>query len=62
MQELIDLPGGGKLKVTVARWYTPKGKNIDKAGIEPDTTVQLTAEDVAANRDPQKDRAVSALR
>lgn len=62
VQELIDLPNGGKLKVTVARWYTPKGKNIDKEGIKPDIEIKLTAEDFNANRDPQKDRAISELK
>lgn len=62
VQELLDLPNGGKLKVTVARWYTPNGKNIDKEGIQPDTDVDLTNDDLNANRDPQKDRAVVNLR
>ncbi|MCB9823140.1 S41 family peptidase [Candidatus Nomurabacteria bacterium] len=62
VQELIDLPSGGKLKVTVARWYTPKGKNIDKAGIMPDEEVKLTADDFNNGRDPQKDRAFSNLK
>lgn len=62
VQELIGLPNGAKLKVTVARWYTPKGKNIDKEGILPDEEVKLTTEDFNANRDPQKDHAVAKLR
>lgn len=62
VQELIDLPGGGKLKVTVARWFTPNGKNIDKEGIKPDIEVELSNDDFNNNRDPQKDRAVKELR
>lgn len=62
VQELIDLPSGGKLKVTVARWYTPKGKNIDKEGIKPDEEVKLTADDFNNSRDPQKDRAFGKLK
>lgn len=61
VQELIDLPSGGKLKVTVARWFTPNGKNIDKEGIRPDIEVDLTDDDFNAARDPQKDRAVQEL-
>ncbi len=61
VQELIDLPNGGKLKVTVARWYTPKGKNIDKEGIKPDIEVELSTDDANNNRDPQKDRARKEL-
>lgn len=62
VQELIDLPSGGKLKVTVARWHTPNGKNIDKEGIKPDVEIKITDEDFNANRDPQKDRAIQELR
>ena len=53
---------GPMLKVTIARWYTPKGVNIDKQGITPDTTVSLSDEDQKAGRDPQKDRATEILR
>lgn len=62
VQELIDLPSGGKLKVTVARWYTPKGKNIDKEGINPDKEVDLTDADYNAGQDPQKDAAINQLK
>lgn len=61
VQELLDLSDGGKLKVTVARWFTPNGKNIDKEGIDPDQTVKLTDEDFENDRDPQKDAALKQL-
>ncbi len=50
---MIDLTDGGILKVTIARWYTPEGRNITKEGIHPDQTVEMTAKDVDAGRDPQ---------
>ncbi len=59
VQLLLNLSGGAKLKVTESRWFTPQGKNIDKNGIEPDEAVELTADDVQNNRDPQLDRAKS---
>ncbi len=62
VQELVNLSGGGTLKVTIARWFTPAGKNIDKEGIEPDKTVERTAEDFEADRDPQLEAAFSELR
>lgn len=62
VQRLIPLSGGGSLKVTIARWFTPNGKNIDKEGITPDTEVELTTEDREAERDPQLDAALEALR
>lgn len=61
VQELLDLSNGGKLKVTVARWFTPNGKNIDKEGIKPDIEVKLTPKDFEADKDPQKDRALQEL-
>lgn len=48
----------GVLKVTIARWYTPGGKNIDKEGITPDKEVKMSDEDFKNNRDPQKDAAL----
>lgn len=60
VQKMIDLPDGRMLKVTIAKWYTPKGKNITKEGISPDKTVPLTAEDTNAGRDPQMDAARQA--
>lgn len=61
VQEVLRLDGGRILKVTVARWYTPKGKNITKEGITPDKTVELTADDTNNGRDPQLTEAVSLL-
>jgi len=57
VQKLIDLPDGRQVKITVARWYTPNGKNITKEGITPDKTVPLTSDDMNASRDPQMDAA-----
>ncbi len=62
VQTLERLPNGGVLKVTIARWYTPNGKNIDKEGIEPDKKVERNIEDVQKNRDPQKDAAIKQLK
>ena len=62
VQVIESVPGGGKLKVTVAKWYTPNGKNITKEGIKPSVEVELTADDVNASRDPQKDKALELVR
>jgi carboxyl-terminal processing protease len=61
VQKVIDLGAGTILKVTVARWYTPNGKNITKEGITPNQTVELKAEDTNAGRDPQLDAAKKQL-
>lgn len=57
VQKVLDLGAGTKLKVTVARWYTPKGKNITKEGIKPDKAIEINKDDVNAGRDPQLDAA-----
>ncbi|MCA9323938.1 S41 family peptidase [Candidatus Saccharibacteria bacterium] len=62
VQQLLDLKNGGSLKVTIARWYTPAGKNIDKEGLEPDQKVERTVDDIKAGRDPQLDAAKAALK
>lgn len=59
VQSVLRLSGGSMLKVTESRWYTAKGKNIDKTGIEPDVEVKLTADDVNNSRDPQLEKAKS---
>jgi carboxyl-terminal processing protease len=62
VQEVIELKDGGSLKVTIARWFTPAGRNIDKEGIEPDKKVEISEEDAKAKKDPQKSAALSELR
>lgn len=62
VQQPINLKDGGLLKVTIARWFTPGGKNIDKEGLEPDQKVELTPDDITSGRDPQLDAALSALK
>jgi carboxyl-terminal processing protease len=61
VQKVVDLGAGTILKVTIARWYTPNGKNITKEGISPDQVVELKAEDANAGRDPQLDAAKQKL-
>ena len=62
VQDIVDLPGGAELKVTIAKWYTPDGKNINKQGIEPDVSVSMSDDDLKNNRDPQKDKAYELVK
>jgi len=61
VQQLETFRDGSELKVTVARWFTPQGMNIDEEGIVPDVEVEFTEEDFDADRDPQLDRALKTL-
>jgi len=61
VQELVDLPSGSSLKVTIARWLTPNGTSISIGGLTPDIVVERTIEDREADRDPQLDAAVEVV-
>jgi len=51
----------GAVRVTIARWYTPRDRQINEAGLAPDVEVLLTEEDIQAERDRQLDKAVELL-
>lgn len=40
VQDVQPLPDGSAIKLTIARWYTPNGRQIDKEGIVPDIVVE----------------------
>lgn len=42
VQAVEPLEDGSGLKLTIAKYYTPKGRDINHVGIAPDITVQLT--------------------
>jgi len=58
VQTLQELADGSTIKITIAKWLTPNGLNIDKEGIDPDIFVDYTREDWEADRDPQLDKAL----
>ena len=62
VQELISLPQKSSTKITVAKWLTPEGKQINNEGIAPDEEVELTNDDFENERDPQLDRALELLK
>lgn len=41
VQQLIELGDGTALKLTISKYYTPKGYNIHGVGIEPDVEIEL---------------------
>jgi len=58
VQEVEPLSGGSSLKVTIAKWLTPKGNQISGNGLNPDVDVTLSQADATANKDPQLDKAI----
>lgn len=62
VQEVVDtFSDGSSLRITIAKWLTPNGRSIEENGIEPDRKVEITTEDITADRDPQLDAAIDYL-
>ena len=59
VQSLEEFDSGELLRVTIAKWYTPSGKNIDGEGIKPDITVERTFEQINKEIDPQLEAALN---
>ena len=57
-----ELGDGGQLYVSIAKWLTPKGVQIDGVGIRPDVEITLSDEDIDQRRDVQLFKAVDILR
>ncbi len=62
VQELIAVSQETVVKITVAKWLTPKGNQINHVGISPDVEVDISADDLQNKRDPQLDKALELLR
>ena len=60
VQNVILLPEGDAVKLTIAKYYTPKGENIQGTGIDPDITLDYEyTGDVNADFDIYKDNQVA---
>jgi len=62
IQEISELSEGSSLKITIAKWLTPKGELITDVGLEPDIKVEMTAEDYEQDKDPQLDKAIEIIK
>lgn len=62
VQEFLPLSDGSTVKVTVAEWLTPEGRNINKEGISPDVEVKVSADDIKDKKDPQLDKALEMVK
>lgn len=61
VQELSELSDGSSVKLTIAKWLTPNGTEIDHEGIMADVEVDLSEEDYNNDLDPQLDKALELL-
>lgn len=55
VQTLVSLPDGSGLKLTVARYYTPKDRSIQAKGITPDIIVPFKGRGGKTAKGPGKD-------
>ena len=61
VQEVLDLPGGAGVHITIAKWNLPSGRNIHKDGITPDVEVEYIADEENPSKDNQLDKAIEVL-
>jgi carboxyl-terminal processing protease len=61
VQELVELPGGASLKVTIARWLTPNGTSISEGGLAPNIVIERTPQQMIDGEDTQLDAALEYL-
>jgi carboxyl-terminal processing protease len=71
VQAVRPLRDGSGMAVTIAKYYTPSGRDINKLGIKPDVNIILSKKDIqalikdrkklATKQDPQYSKALEAL-
>jgi carboxyl-terminal processing protease len=62
VQQVISLHDGSFLKITIAKWLTPKGNSISEVGLEPDIKIDFTDKDIQDKKDPQLDKALEIIK
>lgn len=61
VQEVIELQDGKSfLKITIAKWLTPKGASISEVGLAPD--VKVEQDEANPESDPQLDKALEIIK
>ncbi len=61
VQEVDSFFDGSSIRMTIAKWFTPDGRDIDDVGLIPDIIVEITDEDVENEYDSQKEEAIQYL-
>jgi carboxyl-terminal processing protease len=61
VQNVHTLSDKSELRVTIARFFSPQGNEINGVSVAPDIEVKVTEDDAANNRDPQLDAAIKFL-
>jgi carboxyl-terminal processing protease len=61
VQEVESFSDGSSIRITIAKWFTPKGTDINASGLIPDIVVEITDADVKKKYDRQKEEAIKYL-
>ncbi len=61
VQKIYSMPNNTGLNLTIARYLTPNGNDINKKGIEPNYFVEITRDDFEKNNDSQLNFAKNIL-
>lgn len=61
VQKIVPLPNETGLNLTIAKYLTPSGADINKKGITPDIEVKVTMDDVKNRHDVQLETAKTIL-
>lgn len=62
VQQIFDLQDGTCVKLTIAEYFTPKGRNINGTGITPDVEIEYEKNEENPDIDNQLDKAIEILR
>lgn len=62
VQKIFDLKDGTCVKLTIAEYYTPKGRNINGKGITPDVEIPYEYDEKHPEADNQIEKAVEELK
>lgn len=62
VQQLFPMTDGTMVKLTIAEYFTPKGRNIDGTGIVPDVEVEYVYDEANPEADNQMEKAMELLR
>ncbi|NSI88819.1 S41 family peptidase [[Clostridium] scindens] len=62
VQQIFDLKDNTCVKLTIAKYFTPKGRSINGKGITPDVEVEYEADENNPEADNQLDKAVETIK
>ena len=63
VQKLVELNDGESfIKITIAKWLTPKGNSISEVGLSPDVKIDITDNDLKVDKDSQLDKAIEIIK